>query len=105
MGADLAAHLADLGPLRLAAYTVSGEREGNAKAIMEQRNSMNITNSVASETFGDVSEGNIGEFLKHLPGVEIDLNADKAQGRWLAVNAGTWANAVDIATARKKRTA
>lgn len=66
-------------PLRLTAFTVSGAREGNAKAIMEQRNSMDITNSVASETFGDVAEGNIGEFLKHLPGVEIDLNADKAQ--------------------------
>ena len=67
-------------PLQLSKFTVSGEREGNAKAIMEQRNSMNITNTVASETFGDVSEGNIGEFLKHLPGVEIDLNADKVQG-------------------------
>ena len=71
---------ADNGLVRLGRFMVAGEREGNAKAIMEQRNSMNITNSVASETFGDVSEGNIGEFLKHLPGVEIDLNADKAQG-------------------------
>ena len=71
---------ADGSTLKLSRFVVSSEREGNAKAIMEQRNSMNITNSVASETFGDVSEGNIGEFLKHLPGVEIDLNADKAQG-------------------------
>lgn len=59
--------------VKLDAFTVSSEREGNAKAIMEQRNSMNITNSVASDVFGDVAEGNIGEFLKHLPGVEIDL--------------------------------
>ncbi len=71
---------ADGSTLKLTRFVVAGEREGNAKAIMEQRNSMNITNSVASETFGDVSEGNIGEFLKHLPGVEIDLNADKALG-------------------------
>ena len=67
----------DSGTIKLGAFKVSGEREGNAKAIMEQRNSMNITNSVASETFGDVSEGNIGEFMKHLSGVEIELNADK----------------------------
>jgi len=59
--------------VKLEAFNVSSEREGNAKAIMEQRNSMNITNSVASDVFGDVAEGNIGEFLKHLPGVEIDL--------------------------------
>ena len=52
---------------------ISSEREGNAKAIMEQRNSMNITNSVASDVFGDVAEGNVGEFLKHMPGVELDL--------------------------------
>ena len=60
-------------PLKLTAFTVSSAREGNAKAIMEQRNSMNITNSVASDVFGDVAEGNVGEFLKHMPGVELDL--------------------------------
>ena len=54
-------------------FVVSSERSGNAKAIMEQRNSMNITNSVASDVFGDVAEGNVGEFLKHMPGVELDL--------------------------------
>jgi iron complex outermembrane recepter protein len=32
-----------------------------------------VTNTVASDTFGDNAEGNIGEFLKHLPGVELDL--------------------------------
>ncbi|MCX6954665.1 MAG: TonB-dependent receptor [Verrucomicrobia bacterium] len=61
------------GPVKLTAFTVSSEREGNAKAIMDQRNSMNITNSVASDVFGDVAEGNVGEFLKHMPGVELDL--------------------------------
>ncbi|MBL9211736.1 MAG: TonB-dependent receptor [Opitutaceae bacterium] len=61
------------GPLKLQAFTVSSEREGNAKAIMQQRNSMDITNTVASDVFGDVAEGNVGEFLKHLPGVELDL--------------------------------
>ena len=59
-------------PLTLQAFTVSSGREGNAKAIMEQRNSMNITNSVASDVFGEVAEGNVGEFLKHLPGVDYD---------------------------------
>ncbi|MDO8540111.1 MAG: TonB-dependent receptor [Opitutaceae bacterium] len=59
--------------LKLAAFTVSSEREGNAKAIMEQRNSMNITNSVASDAFGEVAEGNVGEFLKHMPGVDLFL--------------------------------
>ena len=61
------------GTVKLAAFAVSSEREGSAKAIMDQRNSMNITNTVASDAFGDNAEGNVGEFLTHLPGVELDL--------------------------------
>lgn len=60
------------GTVKLNAFVVSSQREGNAKAIMEQRSSMNITNSVSSDVFGDVAEGNVGEFLKHLPGVDYD---------------------------------
>ncbi len=59
-------------PLKLQAFIVSNEREGNAKAIMEQRRNMNISTSVAADTFGDVTEGNVGEFLKFLPGVEVE---------------------------------
>ncbi|MGH7957951.1 MAG: carboxypeptidase regulatory-like domain-containing protein, partial [Opitutaceae bacterium] len=57
--------------LTLDAFVVSSERAGNAKAIMQQRSSMDITNSVSSDLFGDVAEGNVGEFLKHIPGVDI----------------------------------
>lgn len=60
-------------PIKLSQFVVSTEREGNAKAIQEQRNSMNITNTVASDVFGDVAEGNVGEFVKNLPGVQLDL--------------------------------
>ena len=60
--------------IKLDAFVVAGEREGNAKAIMEQRRSMNITNSVASDVFGDNAEGNVGEFLKHMPGVEVEMS-------------------------------
>ncbi len=59
--------------VKLDAFVVASGREGSAKAIMDQRNSMNITNTVASDSFGDNPEGNVGEFLKHLPGVELDL--------------------------------
>jgi len=60
--------------MRLPEFTVSTLREGSAKAIMDQRSSMNITNIVASDVFGDDAEGNLGEFLKHLPGVEADTS-------------------------------
>lgn len=65
---------------RLGAFVVSSEREGNAKAIMEQRNSMNLTNSVSSDVFGDVAEGSVGEFLKNVPGVDVDYVGPDARG-------------------------
>lgn len=56
----------------LAAFTVAAEREGNAKAIMEQKGAMNVKTVVATDTFGDIAEGNIGEFLKFMPGIQLD---------------------------------
>jgi len=64
------------GVVQLQAFTVSTEREGNAKAIMEQRRNMDITTSVSSDIFGDVTDGNVGEFLKYLPGVDLDYVLD-----------------------------
>ncbi len=58
--------------VKLGQFVVSTDREGNAKAIMEQRRNMNISTSVAADTFGDVTEGNVGEFLKFLPGVDVE---------------------------------
>ncbi|MSU48822.1 MAG: TonB-dependent receptor [Opitutus sp.] len=65
---------------RLGALVVRSEREGNAKAIMEQRRSMNLTNSVSSDFFGDVAEGSVGEFLKNVPGVDVDYVGPDARG-------------------------
>ncbi|MEY2880615.1 MAG: hypothetical protein RLZZ15_2995 [Verrucomicrobiota bacterium] len=68
------------GPLQLSAFTVSSEREGNSKAVAAQRRSMDITTSVASDIFGDVADGNVGEFLKYLPGVDLDYVESLARG-------------------------
>jgi iron complex outermembrane receptor protein len=68
------------GVVRMEAFSVSSEREGNAKAIMAQRRSMSITTSVASDIFGDVTDGNVGEFLKYLPGVDLDYVESEARG-------------------------
>ncbi|MBL9188744.1 MAG: TonB-dependent receptor [Opitutaceae bacterium] len=66
--------------VKLQAFTVSTEREGNAKAIMDQRRNMDITTSVSSDIFGDVTDGNVGEFLKYLPGVDLDYVESEARG-------------------------
>ncbi len=76
----VAAPAAKDGVVRLEAFTVSSEREGNAKAIMDQRRNMDITTSVSSDIFGDVTDGNVGEFLKYLPGVDLDYVESEARG-------------------------
>jgi len=53
-------------------FVVSSEREGNAKAIMEQRAAVNVKSVVASDNFGDITGGTVGEFIKYLPGVVMD---------------------------------
>ncbi len=68
------------GTVQLAAFTVSSEREGNAKAVQAQRRNMDITTSVSSDIFGDITDGNMGEFLKYLPGVDIDYVESEARG-------------------------
>ena len=68
------------GTLQLAAFTVSSEREGNSKAVQAQRRNMDISTSVSSDVFGDITDGNMGEFLKYLPGVDIDHVESEARG-------------------------
>ena len=55
-------------------FVVAATREQEAAgiAIDEQRYSANVTNVLAADAFGDVSENNVGEFLKRMPGVTIN---------------------------------
>lgn len=73
----------------LEVFTVSTERAGNAKALMDQRNSMNVTNSVDSQTFGDNSEGNIGEFMRNMPGVQAAAGTTYGEIRQLRIRGFT----------------
>ena len=55
--------------LKLAAFTVSSEREGNALAVTEQKNATNLKNVVAMDAFGDITFANVGDIASRLPGV------------------------------------
>lgn len=67
----------DDGTVVLDTFTVQASRETNAANIAanEQRNAVNLKNVVAADAFGDVTEGNVGEFMKYLPGVTVDYVA------------------------------
>jgi TonB-dependent receptor len=53
----------------LPAFTVPGDREGNAAAIVQQKNAPNIQTAMTADAFGDIAKMNIGNFLKRMPGV------------------------------------
>ena len=68
--------------VKLGQVVVSTPREGNAKAIMDQRAAVNPVKVIASDAMGNVSEGNVGEFLKLMPGVTMDyVEADTRSAR------------------------
>ena len=57
--------------VKLDPFVVSTARETNAAAIAinEQRFAPNLKTVVSTDAFGDVTDGNVGEFLKFLPGI------------------------------------
>lgn len=63
--------------LQLDTFVVAANREfeGNAIATNEQRYAKGLKVVMAADAFGDVTEGNAGEFLKFLPGVTVDYVA------------------------------
>lgn len=73
--------------VRLNQFVVSGAREGNAKAIMQQRVAVNTKKVISADAMGNVSEGNVGEFLKLMPGVAMDyVEADTRAMRVRGLN-------------------
>lgn len=62
--------------VKLDAFTVAANRDMAASdiAVNEQRYSTAIKNVVSTDSFGDIAEGNVGEFAKFLPGVTLNRN-------------------------------
>jgi hypothetical protein len=88
---ELVPAAADAGVQPLAAFVVRTEHEGKAKALMEQRRSMNLTNSLSSDVFGDVAEGRGSEFVKNVPGAMLILSAAMRAARACAASIlSTW---------------
>ena len=62
------------GVVKLDSFVVATSKEMDAAAIAinEQRFAANIRNVVSADEFGTVVEGNVGDFLKFLPGITVD---------------------------------
>jgi TonB-dependent receptor len=59
-------------------FVVSEERSGQAKAIQEQKAAPNAITIIATDNFGDITQGNVGEFLKYMAGVTLDNDDGEA---------------------------
>ncbi|MBE2214976.1 MAG: TonB-dependent receptor plug domain-containing protein [Opitutaceae bacterium] len=68
---------ADEETLVLNVYEVNENRYRNAAEIAanEERQSVNIKNVIAADAFGDIPSGNVGEFVKFIPGILVDYGA------------------------------
>jgi iron complex outermembrane receptor protein len=54
------------------ALTITARREGQASAIMERRASLNAKNVVSADDYGALTMGDVGEFMKNMPGLSLD---------------------------------
>ncbi|HVU36167.1 MAG TPA: TonB-dependent receptor [Opitutaceae bacterium] len=66
--------------IQLETVRVRGTKEGMAQAVALQRASVQFKLVAAADQFGEISEGNVGEYLKFLPGISIDYNVNDARG-------------------------
>jgi iron complex outermembrane recepter protein len=59
---------------KLDKFVVTSEREGTAYANTRQRLAASVRDVVSSDGFGNVADGNIGNFIQQLPGIVADYN-------------------------------
>ena len=62
------------GTLKMGKFVVETDRFKTAEEIAtnEERYSINLKNVVSADAFGHIPDGNLGEFVKYLPGVETE---------------------------------
>ncbi len=58
---------------------VTGYLQGQSKALNQQKNSMNITNVIASDQVGKFPDANIGDALKRIPGINVQYDQGEAR--------------------------
>lgn len=78
------------GAVVLSEFRVDASRfeDAAAIAIAQERAAINIKNVVSTDAFGEIAQGNLGEFVKYLPGVQIDYGG--------AYNSGADATSISV---------
>lgn len=59
-------------------FVVTEDRSGQAKALQIQRAAPNAVTAIATDNYGELLQGSVGELLKYMPGVTIDYSDEDA---------------------------
>jgi iron complex outermembrane recepter protein len=65
------------GIYKLEKFVVATEVEGNAAQVNKQKKADFFMTAISADSLGEVPDGNIGEFLRYVPGLQVNyVNAD-----------------------------
>ncbi len=65
--------------IELSEFTVTGQLQGQSKALNTQMNKGNITNIISSDQVGRFPDANIGDALKRIPGINVQYDQGEAR--------------------------
>jgi TonB-dependent receptor len=73
--------------IQLEAFKITATREGQARAINQQRTSQNLTNIISSDLNGQFPDKTIADAVKRLPGVTVETDTDTggSEGRYVTI--------------------
>lgn len=63
----------------IAEVTITSNLEGQAKALNQQKNNMNVSNVISSDQVGRFPDANIGDALKRIPGINVQYDQGEAR--------------------------
>jgi TonB-dependent receptor len=66
--------------VQLSEFKVAAEREGTAYAVQQQKNAESLRTVVSADAFGIIADANPGEFLKLMPGIQMDYTGVEPRG-------------------------
>ena len=69
--------------LRMDAFVIEGNREGQARALQLKRTAPNVVDIVSADSIGKLPDGNAAEAIRRLPGVYAEI--DQGEGRYVVV--------------------
>jgi hypothetical protein len=64
---------------QLSEVVISGQLQGQSKALNTQMNKGNITNIISSDQVGRFPDANIGDALKRIPGINVQYDQGEAR--------------------------